>query len=183
MVTGTCAGDDVVAGAVTGRRDGRDLALAWSHLLRTGSTEVGRGDCRLDGDRITGALELVETDPTPWLRVRVAHPTRDLDAAVAFYGGLLGLPVDGPHLATPYDLVFFALPGGGQLELTAGGPAPLPSTGDDLLVLYVPTPAHVDALRERLGPGVPADNPYWAATGLTLVDPDGRRVVLAHLPA
>ena len=135
------------------------------------------------GARITGALELAEAEPQPWVRVRVAHPTRDLAAAIAFYGDVLGLPYDGPHVATPYDLVFFALPGGGQLELTAGGPEPVAATEDDLLVLYVPTPAHLEALRTRLGPGVPAGNPSWDVTGLTLLDPDGRRVVLAHLPA
>ena len=122
-----------------------------------------------------------------WVRVRVAHPTRSIEDAVPFYGGLLGLPVDGPYDSAPYRLVFFALPGGGQLELTEGGPAPVPATVDDLLVLYVPTAADVAAVRERLvDAGLAletAHNPYWERMGVTVRDPDGRLVVVAHLPA
>ena len=118
--------------------------------------------------------------------MRVAHPTRSIADAVAFYGGLLSLPVDGPYESAPYRLVFFALPGGGHLELTEGGPSPVPATADDLLVLYVPTAADVDVVRLRLvAAGVAievAHNPYWERMGVTVRDPDGRLVVVAQLP-
>ena len=44
----------------------------------------------------------------------------------------------------------------------------------------------VAALRERVVAAgvepVPALNPYWERMGVTVLDPDGRRVVLAQLP-
>ena len=131
---------------------------------------------------------MLEEVPGPrWVRTRVAHPTASMPAALAFYGDLLGFDVDGPHPATPYEIAFVALPGGTQLELTAGGDLPLPSTRDDLLVLYVPAAADVLLLAARLVdagvPSEPALNPYWDEMGFTVRDPDGRLVVVAHLPA
>ncbi len=193
QVRGSYAGGTVAAGSFVGRRDGRDLSYAWSQLGRNGFARSGTADVRLEVlesgvVRVPWADEVLEELPGPrWVRTRVAHPTADLDACVAFYGGLLGFEVDGPHPATPYDIVFVALPGGAQLELTAGGPAPVPATAEDLLVLYVPTAADVAALREWVvGAGVepvPALNPYWERMGFNVLDPDGRRVVLAQLPA
>ena len=127
-VTGTYAGGAVLRGSVVGQRDGRDLSYAWSQIGRNGLTTAGTADVRLeaDGGRVRlpwGQLVLEELPGPRWVRVRVAHPTRSIADAIAFYSGLLGLEHDGPHVATPYDLVFFALPGGGQLELTAGGRA------------------------------------------------------------
>ena len=199
-VTATYAGGSVVAGTLAGRRDGGDLSFGFSQIERNGVVTAGSAEARLevlDDGRLrvheiwqtsgsSGTSTLEELPGTRWVRTRVAHPTRSLDAAVAFYGDLLGLPCDGPHAATPYDLVFVDLPGGTQLELTAGGPEPLPATGDDLLVLYVPTAADVAVLRERLlGAGVRLEqalNPYWERMGVTVRDPDGRLVVLAQLP-
>ena len=193
VVTGTYAGGPVVAGTVVGRRDGRDLSYAYAHLTSSGLSETGLVEARVealpDGSvRLVLADAVLEELPGPrWVRVRVAHPTASIAAAVDFYGGLLSLPVDGPYDSAPYRLVFFALPGGGQLELTEGGPAPVPATADDLLVLYVPTAADVAAVRARLeAAGVallPAHNPYWERMGVTVADPDGRLVVVAHLPA
>ena len=194
LLTAAGSGGSVVAASAVGRRDGRDLALAWSSLTRSGQTAAGRIEGRVEvaGDRLRlpalgGAQPLDEVPGPRWVRARVAHPTSSIPDAIAFYGGLLELPYDGPHPATPYELVIFDLPGGAQLELTAGGPSPVPGTADDLLVLYVPTPADVAALRSRvLDAGhqlVPALNPYWERTGFTVPDPDARLVVIAHLPA
>ncbi len=192
LLSGTYAGGAVAAGSFVGRRDGRDLTLAWSQLGRNGFTRAGSLEVRVEVlesglVRVPWVDSVLEELPGPrWVRTRVAHPTASLDACVAFYGGLLGLEVDGPHVATPYDIVFVALPGGAQLELTAGGPAPVPGTADDLLVLYVPSAQDVAGLRTRLVEagveGVPALNPYWERMGLTVLDPDGRRVVVAQLP-
>ncbi len=201
-VTASYSGGTVVTGTLAGRRDGRDLAFGFAQIERNGALTVGHAAARLDtlddgrlrvheswivpASGVTGTSVLEELAATRWVRCRVAHPTASVPAAIAFYGGLLGLLVDGPHPATPYELVFFALPGGGQLELTGGGELPVPSTGEDLLVLYVPTPADVAGLRARLeAAGVRAErasNPYWDAMGVTVRDPDGRLVVIAALP-
>ena len=201
VVTGTYSGGDVVAGTLAGRRDGRDLEHAFAHLTTSGLTVTGTVEARVEtlpdgavrlharwsSAARSGAAVLDELPGPRWVRVRVAHPSRSLEEAVAFYGGLLSLSVSGPYDSAPYRLVFFGLPGGGQLELTEGGPEPVPATSDDLLVLYVPTPADVVASRVRLADAgvapVPAHNPYWERTGVTVRDPDGRLVVIAHLPA
>lgn len=201
-VTGTYAGGTVVSGTLAGRRDGRDLTFGFAQIERNGVVTAGHATARLevldDGSLrvheswtvhpsgVSGSSVLVELADTRWVRTRVAHPTASVPAAIAFYGGLLGLAVDGPHPAAPYELVFFALPGDGQLELTGGGEPPMPSTGEDLLVLYVPTPHDVAGVRARLeAAGVRAErasNPYWDAMGVTVRDPDGRLVVIAALP-
>jgi NAD(P)-dependent dehydrogenase (short-subunit alcohol dehydrogenase family) len=82
-----------------------------------------------------------------------------------------------------YDGVFFALPGGGELELTAGPAEPAPGTEEDLLVLYVSTAAEVAAIGSRLTSAgvrqIHSANPYWNVCGRTFVDPDGHRLVVA----
>lgn len=203
VVTGTYAGGEVVAGTLVGRRDGRDLEYGFGHLTSAGAVRTGVCVARIEvlPDGLVrlheqwrwtsmagaGTAVLDELPGDRWVRTRVAHPTRSLAAAVAFYGDLLGLAVDGPHDATPYQLAFFTLPGGAQLELTAGGPLPLPATDDDLLVLYLASPADVATVRARLEAAgvalVPSLNPYWDRMGCSVRDPDGRLVVLAHPPA
>jgi catechol 2,3-dioxygenase-like lactoylglutathione lyase family enzyme len=82
-----------------------------------------------------------------------------------------------------YNGVFFALPGGAELELTAGPAQPAPSTDEDLLVLYVQTQAEAEAIGARLTAAgvikIPNRNPYWNRSGLTFLDPDGYRIVIA----
>ena len=121
----------------------------------------------------------------PWVGTRIARPSNDLPAARHFYVELLGLAEDGGFTAHDgYDGMFLRLPGGGQLELTVGGPAPSPGTADDLLILYLRTAYDVEALRERLSGAaqVPSGNPYWDAHGFTVLDPDGYRVTVARTP-
>jgi predicted N-acetyltransferase YhbS/predicted enzyme related to lactoylglutathione lyase len=119
-----------------------------------------------------------------WTGTRVAHPTGDLARAVPFYRDLLGLPKRGGfENHNGYDGVFFALPGGGELEITAGPDEPNPGTDDDLLVLYLRSPADVDAVARTLEeagvPSTQSPNPYWNRWGRTFMDPDGFRVVIA----
>jgi hypothetical protein len=79
--------------------------------------------------------------------------------------------------------VFFALPGGTELELTAGPAQPAPSTEEDLLVLYLGTYQEVESAGARLRaagtPMVASPNPYWNRNGQTYLDPDGYRLVVA----
>ena len=123
-------------------------------------------------------------DPVAWVGSRVARPAADLARSTAFYRDLLGLrPRGGFTDHDGYDGVFFALPGGGELELTAGHGEPDAGADDNLLVLYAGT---VDEVR-AIGVGLVAThvraavspNPYWNRWGQTFLDPDGYHVVIA----
>jgi catechol 2,3-dioxygenase-like lactoylglutathione lyase family enzyme len=119
-----------------------------------------------------------------WVRARVARPAADLGRSTAFYRDLLGLAVRGGFRDHDgYDGVFFALPGGGEVELTAGPARPTGGTEEDLLVLYLGSAAELGAAVDRLVTAgvVPrrSSNPYWNRVGQTFDDPDGYRVVLA----
>jgi catechol 2,3-dioxygenase-like lactoylglutathione lyase family enzyme len=119
------------------------------------------------------------------MRIRIARPTRDLDAAVAFYR-LLELPViasfedhDG------YSGVVFGLPDSSrQLELVQHeGEAPSP-TSEDQLVLYLGSAERVgrlaDGIRMAGFETATAANPYWERNGaVCFVDPDGYRLILS----
>jgi hypothetical protein len=120
------------------------------------------------------------------MQVRVARPSRDLEAAISFYGGLLGMSVlaslqdhDG------YSGVVLGLPDASrQLELVVHeGVLPSP-TAEDQLVLYFGSAEQVErhaACITAAGfqPAAPA-NPYWARTGdVCFVDPVGYWLVLS----
>jgi catechol 2,3-dioxygenase-like lactoylglutathione lyase family enzyme len=122
--------------------------------------------------------------PASWTAVRLARPARDLTRSTRFYRDLIGLPpVGGFDNHDGYDGVFFALPGGAELELTAGPAQPAPSTDEDLLVLYVRTWTEVEAIGARLTAAgvtrIQNRNPYWNRSALTFLDPDGYRLVIA----
>ena len=120
------------------------------------------------------------------MRVRLARHTERLEEIVDFYGKGLGLPELGRFDGHDgYDGVFFALPGtDAHLEFTRGGahraPEPHPET---LLVLYLGDAERVEEARKRVdATAIEPANPYWAAHGVTLVDPDGFSVVLVPEP-
>lgn len=128
--------------------------------------------------------EVRQHHPAPWTAVRVARPARDLTRSTRFYRDLIGLPrLGGFENHDGYDGVFFALPGGAELELTAGPARPAASTDEDLLVLYVETMAEVETIGARLITAgvtrIPNRNPYWSRSGMTFLDPDGYRLVIA----
>jgi catechol 2,3-dioxygenase-like lactoylglutathione lyase family enzyme len=116
------------------------------------------------------------------MQLRVARHTDRLEEVVSFYRDGLALPEIGRFAGHDgYDGVFLAVPGtGAHLEFTTGGghsaPEPHPET---LLVLYLGSDERVGEAVARSGaePVEPA-NPYWSRNGVTLVDPDGFRVVL-----
>lgn len=120
--------------------------------------------------------------------LRIARPTDQLAAVVAFYRDGLGFEVlsqfedhdgfDGVMLGrmgAAYHLEFTR-----KVGHTVGG-AP---TRDNLLVFYLPDEAAwraAVARMERNGHApVAAFNPYWDAKGKTFADPDGYRVVLQN---
>src|SRR5437763_973999 len=129
-----------------------------------------------------------EVRPASWTAVRVARPARDLTRSTRFYRDLIGLPLlGGFEDHDGYNGVFFALPGGAELELTAGPAQPAASTDEDLLIMYVRTWAEVAAIAARLTVAgvtrIPNRNPYWNRSGLTFLDPDGYRLVIATAPS
>ncbi len=63
------------------------------------------------------------------------------------------------------------------------GQTPPAPTKQDLLVLYLGGPPDDDLEQQLVAAGdrrVPSRNPYWDQWGLTIVDPDGYRLVLSH---
>ena len=120
--------------------------------------------------------------------LRIARPTDNLAAVVAFYRDGLGFEVlyefadhdgfDGVmlgHAGAAYHLEFTRKVG------HTVGRAP---TEDNLLVFYLPDEAEWRAAVARLEKAghlpVKAFNPYWDKKGKTFEDPDGYRVVLQN---
>ncbi|MGW7612512.1 VOC family protein [Streptomyces sp. NPDC054766] len=121
--------------------------------------------------------------------VRIARPSRDLDAAERFWMSGLGLHELYRYAAdgTPgrHSLLMVGWPDAAwHLELVHDPTAPVDPrpTPEDLLVIYLGEPVP-DSLVERLeqhgGRRVAAHNPYWDTWGVTLQDPDGYRLVLS----
>jgi catechol 2,3-dioxygenase-like lactoylglutathione lyase family enzyme len=122
--------------------------------------------------------------------VRLARPSRNLAAAEQFWNQGLGLEVlyrkqpDSPG-EEQHSLLMVGIPKAGwHLELTHDASNPVePTPGpDDLLVLYLGTeiPADlVNRLQAHGGTRVAAHNPYWDRWGVTVLDPDGYRLVLS----
>jgi hypothetical protein len=105
---------------------------------------------------------------------------------VAFYRDGLGLPeltrfVDHDD----YSGVILDLPGTGahlEFTVTRHNEPPTPHV-EHLLVLYLGHQDAVDQLLTRAAADtVPNNNPYWDRIGVTILDPDGFRVVLVAAP-
>jgi catechol 2,3-dioxygenase-like lactoylglutathione lyase family enzyme len=124
----------------------------------------------------------------PAAHLRVARPTDQLEAVVAFYRDGLGFEVlyqfadhDG------FDGVMLGHHGAAyHLEFTrkAGHTVGRAPTDDNLLVFYLPDVTEWRAALARLEQAgyqpVPAFNPYWDRHGKTFADPDDYRVVLQN---
>ena len=130
-------------------------------------------------------------DEKPYLglaHLRVARPTDDLAAVVAFYRDGLGFEVLFEFAAHDgFDGVMLGHKGASyHLEFTrkAGHAAGRAPTEDNLLVFYLPDGAAWAAAVARMGAAgygaVAAFNPYWDRSGRTFEDPDGYRVVLQN---
>jgi catechol 2,3-dioxygenase-like lactoylglutathione lyase family enzyme len=123
---------------------------------------------------------------TSRMAVRVARPTRDLEAAAAFYRDALGLPVLGSF--EDHDgfsgLILGVPDASRQLELVASPDAEPAPTAEDQLVLYLGSAAAVEAAAARIGAAGyeprSSPNPYWAnVRAVCFVDPDGYWLVLS----
>jgi catechol 2,3-dioxygenase-like lactoylglutathione lyase family enzyme len=120
--------------------------------------------------------------------LRVARPTDNIDALVAFYRDGLGLEVIGAFQAhNGFDGVMLGKVGAPyHLEFTRaeGHTAGRAPTADNLLVFYLPDADEWNAAVERMQAHgfmpVRAFNPYWDVRGKTFEDADGYRVVLQN---
>lgn len=122
--------------------------------------------------------------------VRIARPSRDLQAAERFWVLGLGLDILYQHTADHdagrrHSLLMIGWPGAMRhLELAHDPAVPVEPkpTPEDLLVVYLGEPVP-DALLKRLeqygGERVPAHNPYWDTWGVTVRDLDGYLLVLS----
>lgn len=124
----------------------------------------------------------------PKTKVRVARPTNNLDAVIAFYQDGLGLEVLGSFVDHGgFDGVMLGLPGEQvHFEFTRQhghvvGRAP---TQDHLITFYLPNrddwEQAVGRMRAHGYEPVRSYNSYWDQHGLTFEDPDGYRVVLQN---
>ena len=121
--------------------------------------------------------------------LRVARPTNDLDALLPFYRDGLGFELllrFGEHEG--FDGMMLGRPGAAyHLEFTTkvGHDAGRAPTEDNLLVFYLPDDGEFAAAVARMEScgfaSVASFNPYWDRRGRTFEDPDGYRVVLAHM--
>jgi catechol 2,3-dioxygenase-like lactoylglutathione lyase family enzyme len=118
--------------------------------------------------------------------VRFVRSSSNYERTVAFYRGLLGLPIVGEFAGSfGEDGMIFGLPDTRtQLEIVRAPRAAGPGDPFDMLVLYLPGAEAVAAatapLRRAGVPVDPAPHPYWIARGgVVCLDPDGRRVVFA----
>lgn len=127
--------------------------------------------------------------PNAATHLRLARPSHDLSQAEKFWVGGLDLEVlyrAGPEAEGGHSLLMVGWPDAAwHLELVGdpeGETPPAPSE-EDLLVLYLGQPVAqelIDSLTINGGLVVQARNPYWDRYGVTIVDPDGYRLVLCH---
>ncbi|MFD0748600.1 VOC family protein [Mucilaginibacter calamicampi] len=119
------------------------------------------------------------------MKLRVARHTTQLTPLISFYTTILDLEVIGDFKNHGgYNGVFIGGRNTGwHLEFTESTEAPSnKSDDDDLLVFYV-SPEEYKVITERIAANnietVKPKNPYWEENGVTVVDPDGFRVVIA----
>jgi catechol 2,3-dioxygenase-like lactoylglutathione lyase family enzyme len=121
--------------------------------------------------------------------VRIARPSRDLEAAERFWTEGLGLVVlfrrEADGTPGEHSLLMVGWPGAAwHLELVHAPDAPVEPTPtpEDLLVVYLDEQVPEELLARLVrhgGKRVRAHNPYWDRWGVTVQDPDGYRLVLS----
>lgn len=118
------------------------------------------------------------------LASRILLRTRDLDASLAFYEGILGLTRFREFGSAPHRGVVLFL-GGGYLELTETARDASPEAPAGVRVwLQVPDIAAVVGVLHRHGVA-PTDAPElkpWGLIEATVNDPDGLTLVLVEVP-
>lgn len=120
------------------------------------------------------------------MKLRVARHTTNLDKITSFYQDILGLEkLGGFNSHQNYDGVFLGLKGENwHLELTVSDEMPDHKPDeDDLLVFYANNVDEYNNLINRIEKAginsVSPKNPYWKENGITILDPDGYRIVIS----
>lgn len=122
------------------------------------------------------------------MKIRIARHTKDLQPQINFYTDVLGLEVIGKFKDhNNYDGVFL----GGKntewhLEFTVSNEQPNHHADeDDLLVFYTSSVDEYESILQKIKINnifeVVPKNPYWKENGITIIDPDGFRVVIAKV--
>lgn len=116
---------------------------------------------------------------------RYARHSSNLDRVKSFYVDCLGFDVIGSfENHDNYDGLFLGKKGESwHLEFTVSQePANHTPDEDDLLVFYLESKEELILCKDRLKQNgiqpVKAKNPYWNKNGISIIDPDGFRVVL-----
>ncbi len=120
------------------------------------------------------------------MKFRVARHTSKIDPIIIFYQSILGLEVLGSFKNhNGYDGIFLGVKDENwHLEFTISEYSPnhCPDE-DDLLVFYAISENHykklIAAFKEHKIIEVEPKNNYWKENGITFLDPDGFRVVIA----
>ena len=127
--------------------------------------------------------------PRAFSQLRIARPSRDLKRAERFWVAGFGLAVlyrTGTDAEGGHALLMLGWPKAAwHLELVErpNGQLPPNSTDETLLVLYVCGLIDEEAVDQLVRAGsqrVAARKPYWGRWGVTVVHPDGYRLVLSH---
>ena len=127
---------------------------------------------------------LISTPPVS--RMRVAHPTTDVERAITFWTQVVGLEkLSRFEDHEGYDGVILGNSGDQwEIEVThhsSGLPLPSPSE-EDIIVLYLNNKLAAeitDRLRHSGHPAKEHPNPYWQAMGASVhTDPDGYTLIL-----
>lgn len=120
------------------------------------------------------------------MKLRVARHTNNLEKIIAFYRDILGLEVLGEFKDhSNYDGVFLGSKKlAWHLEFTVSNEQPEHTADeDDLLVFYVESIDEYNIIKDRFKNNsideVKAKNPYWNDNGITYLDPDSFRIVIA----
>jgi catechol-2,3-dioxygenase len=120
------------------------------------------------------------------MKLRVARHTLNLKPLIVFYTDIIGLTVLGEFKDhAGYDGVFIGDDSWHwHLEFTTSATEPQHQPDDDdLLVFHVDSKEKYDAIIERATikktPKADPKNPYWIDNGITLIDPEGFRVVIS----
>ncbi|MCB0326749.1 MAG: VOC family protein [Bdellovibrionales bacterium] len=122
------------------------------------------------------------------MKLRIARPSVDLAKAEEFYCSILGMKKLGSfHGHDGFDGIMLGFEGHPyHIEFTihhSNQIMPTP-TVEDLLVFYIPDPQKWNEFLGRIQSEditpVQSHNPYWDQKGITIVDPDGYRIVITN---
>lgn len=120
------------------------------------------------------------------MHLRVARHTENLDKALDFYCGILGLEKLGGFTGHDgYDGIFIGMPGSDwHLEFTVSEEKPVHKLDeDDIIVFYPMSKDEYGKILARLQSSnieiLEPKNPYWRKNGVLVQDPDGHNVIIS----